>query len=190
MHAATIDDAADKGQRQLRNVATFAVVPDEPRFDALAEAERQWRSHGIDRANDMHAILAIVHARQLVITAIDRALRPLELTFARYEVLMLLQFSANGRLPITKVGERLLVHPTGITRIVDRLEEQGLASRETNPDDRRSTLVCITPKGRKSAARATDTLVTSRFGVTMQAARLEQLIELLDEFRTTFNAPP
>lgn len=164
-------------------------VPEELSFDALAEAERQWRSHGIDRASDMHAILAIVHARQLVITAIDRALRPLELTFARYEVLMLLDFSSSGCLPITKVGERLLVHPTGITRIVDRLEEQQLAARQVNPDDRRSTLVCITPAGRKLAQQATEVLVTSRFGISMGGKDLQQLIELLDEFRATFNAP-
>lgn len=165
-------------------------MPDEPGFDALAEAERQWRSRGINRASDMHAILAIVHARQLVITAIDRALRPLGLTFARYEVLMLLNFSANGCLPITKVGERLLVHPTGITRIVDRLEEQSCAIRQTNPDDRRSTLVCITPDGRQLVDQATDTLVNSRFGLRMKSDSLHQLIELLDEFRANFNSPP
>lgn len=163
-------------------------VSEEPRFDALAEAERQWRSHKLDKAGEMHAVIAIVHARQLVTTAIDRALRPLEITFARYEVLMLLHFSKTGALPITKVGERLLVHPTGITRLVDKLEDQELVSRQVHPEDRRSTLVQIEPAGRQLAQRATDVLVDLNFGVSLAQHQLQTLIDLLGTFRADFNS--
>src|SRR5690606_31439960 len=102
-------------------------------FDPLAEARRQWLAQHLDEPLSMYAAVSIIRAQQIVTTAIDRALKPLGLTFARYEVLMLLSFSRTGALPITKMGERLLVHPTGITKLVDKLEAYGLVRREPNP---------------------------------------------------------
>src|SRR5262245_53466319 len=116
------------GRRSRPRVPSAAVVvPDElPSFDPLAEARRQWLARDLHEPLSMYAAVSIIHAQQVVTTAIDRALKPLGLTFARYEVLMLLSFSRTGALPITKVGERLLVHPTGITKLVDKLEAQQL----------------------------------------------------------------
>lgn len=137
----------------------------------------------------MHAAISVIHAQQLVTTAIDRALKPFELTFARYEVLMLLSFSKTGALPTTKMGERLMVHPTGITRLVDKLEEQGLVEREPHPADRRSTLVRITPAGRRLGTRATDVLADMRFGIGLAGQDLENLISLLGKLRNASTAP-
>ena len=72
----------------------------------------------------MAAITSIVRAQQIFLARIDAVLRPLDLTFARYEVLMLLLFSRNGSLPLNKIGARLQVHPTSVTNAVDRLEAQ------------------------------------------------------------------
>lgn len=135
----------------------------------------------------MHTAISVIHAQQMVTTAIDRALRPFDLTFARYEVLMLLSFSKTGALPTTKMGERLMVHPTGITRLVDKLEEQGLVAREPHPDDRRSTLVRITRSGRRLGTQATDVLADMRFGIGLTGPDLEKLISLLAKLRTTPN---
>ena len=60
---------------------------------------------------------------------IDAVLRPLELTFARYEVLRLLSFSSAGAMPMTRLGSLLQVHPTSVTSAVDRLERQGFVER-------------------------------------------------------------
>ena len=51
---------------------------------------------------------------------LDAAVKPFGITFARYEVLVLLSFSRTGSLPLSKVGERLMVHPTSVTSAVDR----------------------------------------------------------------------
>jgi DNA-binding MarR family transcriptional regulator len=131
----------------------------------------------------MHAAVSVVHAQQIVTTAIDRALKPLGLTFARYEVLMLLSFSRTGSLPITKIGERLLVHPTGITKLVDKLATQDLVTREPNPVDRRGTLVRITGDGRRLGKRASKLLAEVRFGVDLDDDRLHRLIDLLVDVR-------
>ncbi|MDZ7678920.1 MAG: MarR family transcriptional regulator [Acidimicrobiales bacterium] len=153
-------------------------------FDPLAEANRQFLAHDLDRPRSMHAAVSLIHAHQVVSTRIERTLRPLGLTFARYEVLMLLSFSRSGSLPITKVGERLLVHPTGATKLVDKLEAQDLVCRKPNPQDRRGTLAEITPAGRRLGQRASSLLGEIGFGVDLPDPDLETLIELLRTVRS------
>ena len=85
---------------------------------------------------------------------VDEALRPFGLTFARYEALVLLTFTRSGSLPLGKMGERLMIHPTSVTNIVDRLEAQGLVRRVAHPTDRRTTLCEITDEGREVVRRS------------------------------------
>jgi DNA-binding MarR family transcriptional regulator len=157
-------------------------VADAP-FDAIAEARRQWASNDLPEPIAMAAATSVMRAQQIVSTAVDRALRPLGLTFARYEVLMLLRFSRDGALPITRVGERLMVHPTGITKLVDKLEEQGLVAREANPNDRRGTLAGITPEGLALAEEATSAVTAVRFGADLDDDDLEALVRLVRTWR-------
>jgi len=157
-------------------------APDE-RFDAIAEARRQWDQRSLAEPRTMEAATAVVRAQQLVATAVDRALRPLGLTFARYEVLMLLCFSRGGALPITKVGDRLLVHPTGITKLVDKLESQGFVRRQSNPEDRRGVLACITDAGRAVADAGTEAVAAVRFGIDLDDDDLDALAAILQRHR-------
>ena len=92
----------------------------------------------------MSAATAITRANQLVLAGIDRVLRPYGLTFSRYEALVLLTFTRTGSLPLGKMGERLMVHPTSITNTIDRLERQGYVRRVPHPSDRRAVLAEIT----------------------------------------------
>ncbi len=135
------------------------------RQDALAEARRQWLDRGLGEAESMAAATSLVRATQLVVGRIEAALRPLGLTFARYEVLQLLAFTRAGELPMGKIGERLLVHPTSVTNSVNRLEADGLVERERHPVDGRSLLARLTPAGRELAERATKALLAARFGL-------------------------
>jgi DNA-binding MarR family transcriptional regulator len=157
-------------------------VPTGP-FDAIAEAHRQWIAHELDEPLSMAAATSLIRAQQIVTTTVDRALRPLGLTFARYEVLMLLRFSRGGALPITKMGRRLMVHPTGITKLVDKLEDENLVRREANPADGRGTLARITPAGKRLATRATRAVSQVRFGTDLSDPDLERLVGVLTALR-------
>ena len=53
------------------------------------------------------------------------------------------------------MGQRLMIHPTSVTNIIDRLEQQGLVRRLPHPTDGRTTLAEITDEGRSLAKRAT-----------------------------------
>jgi DNA-binding MarR family transcriptional regulator len=117
-------------------------------FDAIAEARRQWEAHRWPVPSAMAAATSIMRAQQIVLARVDSVLRPLDLTFARYEALVLLYFSRQGALPLGKMGDRLMLHPTSVTNIIDRLEDQGLVRRVPHPTDRRTTLAEITDDGR------------------------------------------
>lgn len=154
-------------------------------FDPIAEARRQWDAHGWEDASaGMAMVTSIMRAQQVLIGRVDRALAGLNLTFARYEVLMLLLFSRTGALPLGKVGARLQVHPASVTNAVDRLEADDLVRRRPHPTDGRTTLAEITPAGRDLARKATAELNVSVFGATgLTPRQLDQVVDLLRRLR-------
>ena len=155
------------------------------KLDPIAEAQRQWTEHGwASAAQGMAAVTSVMRAHQLMSARVDAVLRPMALTFARYELLMLLQFSRAGALPITKASARLQVHPTSVTNAVDRLEAAGLVRRRPHATDGRTTLVEITARGRRQAMAATQRLndeVFTRPGLS--PGRAATLVSVLTELR-------
>jgi DNA-binding MarR family transcriptional regulator len=152
-------------------------------FDPIDEAARQWalRWEGVPQ---MHAVTSLMRVQQLVLSRLDGVLKPHGLTFARYEALVLLSFSSRGALPLGKMGQRLQVHPTSVTSIVDRLEAAGLVVRRRHPDDGRGVLAEITPAGRELVEKATRDLVDAQFGLeALDESGLRAMSELLRPVR-------
>ena len=136
------------------------------RIDPIAEARRHWTERwGEEPARPMAAVTSIMRAQQVLMARLNDLIRPLGLTFPRYEALMLLSFTRTGALPLGKIGERLQVHRTSVTNIVDKLEADGLVRRVPHAADRRATLAEITDAGRETAARATAALNAAAFGI-------------------------
>lgn len=133
-------------------------------FDPIEEAGRQWAPRW-GEVDAMRAATSIMRAQQVVLARVDEALKPWDLTFARYEVLVLLHFSREGRLPLGKMGDRLMLHQASITNLVDRLEQQGYLRREAHPHDRRTTLAALTDDGRSIIDAATEAVVSARVGL-------------------------
>ena len=133
-------------------------------FDPSAEAHRNWVTRGWPEPDAMAAVTSITRAHQILLRRVDRVLRPFELTFARYEALVLLHFSRTGALPLGKMGERLQVHAASVTNAIDRLEAAGYARRSAHPTDGRAVLAEITERGREVVEQATVALGEIRFG--------------------------
>jgi DNA-binding MarR family transcriptional regulator len=132
----------------------------------------------------MAAVTSVMRVHQIVLAAVDPALRPLGLTFARYEALVLLSFSRRGSLPMRVMGERLQLHPTSVTNIVDRLEANGLVRRTPHPTDGRTTLVSLTDSGRAKLELATKAVTDVDFGlVGLSTSELGELTALLTKVR-------
>ncbi len=152
-------------------------------LDPIEEARRQWDQRWPGGAT-MAAATSIMRAQQIVQASVDEALKPYGLTFARYEALVLLAFSKRGSLPMGKMGERLMIHPTSVTNIVDRLEGQGFVRRRPHERDRRTTLAEITDAGREVMDEATGAVVACRFGLDfLSEAQLDQLTSLIRAVR-------
>jgi DNA-binding MarR family transcriptional regulator len=160
---------------------TSAPLP----FDPIEEATRLWREHGwSDAADGMAAVTSLMRAQAMLQARVDDVLRPLGLTFARYELLMLLSFTRDGRLPMTKAGARLQVHPASVTNAAARLEAAGLVVRRPDLADGRVVLVEITGEGRVLAEKATVALneqVFSRKDLT--SPKMRELVETLRVLR-------
>lgn len=135
-------------------------------FDPIARAGDIWQAK-FGPSAAMRAATSVMRAQQLLLARYDEILKPHGLTFARYEALVLLHFSQSGELPLSVIGQRLMVHPTSVTNIVGRLVSQGLVERRPNPRDGRGVLARLTAAGRKTVKRATEDLMADGFGLDM-----------------------
>ena len=154
-------------------------------FDPIDRASELWEKH-IGEATSMRLATSIMRVQQLIIAELDAALKPYGITFARYEVLVLLSFSSTGLLPLSKIGERLMVHPTSVTNAMDRLEAQGLVRRVADKDDRRRTFAELTAEGKDVLAAATEKIMAIDFAIVgMSAEEQDTAYELLRNLRAS-----
>jgi DNA-binding MarR family transcriptional regulator len=91
----------------------------------------------------------------------------LELTLTMPQLKLLFALDWLGPVSMSEAASRLQIGVSATTGLVDRLVEQGLAQRETDPRDRRVVRVACTPAGRTLLGR-------------LRSAGSERLDELLD----------
>ncbi|HEX3615155.1 MAG TPA: MarR family transcriptional regulator [Solirubrobacteraceae bacterium] len=154
-------------------------------FDPIAEARRQWDLHWRSEATpQMVAVTSIMRAQQILMQRLNALLEPHDLTFPRYETLMVLYYSRAGELPLGKLSDRLQVHRASVTNVIDKLEASGYVVRVAHERDRRTILARISDRGRDVAASATQTLNRAQFATApLPTAACEQLFELLEPLR-------
>jgi DNA-binding MarR family transcriptional regulator len=152
-------------------------------FDPIERAGEHWEER-FGPASGMRAATSVFRVQQILLARFDEVLKPLRLTFARYEVLVLLTFSRRGELPLKVIGSRLMVHPTSVTNAIDRLVAAGYVERQPNPDDGRGVLAGITDAGRAIVEVATEKLTALDFGLAdLPVAERDELFELLKRVR-------
>lgn len=79
------------------------------------------------------------------------------LPLTQYEVLLHLSESPDGRLRMRDLADSVLLSPSGLTRLVDRMERVGLVARDTCSSDRRGSFAVLTPEGKAALRRAAPT---------------------------------
>ncbi len=104
---------------------------------------------------EFHAWRGLIRVRETVTREIDRRLQQhQDLSLADYGVLITLVTAPRLRLRMSGVGAQRMLTPSGITRVVTRLEERGLLRREPDPADGRATLAALTRPGLEALRRA------------------------------------
>jgi DNA-binding MarR family transcriptional regulator len=107
---------------------------------------------------ELRAWQALLHAHHDVTDRLDAELREQHgITFSEYDVLLRLARAPGRSLRMSDLAERVLLSPSGLTRLVDRLVDDGLVIRDTHPDDARVTLARLTGRGRERLRRAART---------------------------------
>jgi DNA-binding MarR family transcriptional regulator len=109
----------------------------------------------LDQWSEMEA----AHAR--VRSALEQALqREHRLSLTEYEVLRRLADSPEGHRRIQELADEIHLSQSALSRLVQRLEEEGYASRSVCDHDRRGVYACVTDAGRKAQAEAHPTQVS------------------------------
>ena len=152
-------------------------------YDPVEASRERWIEQGwADSASGMAAVVSVMRAEQIFLRRATGILRPLGLTFARYQVLGMLRWA--GPLTLGAVGHRLWITPGTVTSSVDRLEAADLCRRASHPTDARATLLEITAKGRRLFDRAVERLNADLFGtVGLDEQELDLLVGLVGKIR-------
>lgn len=80
-----------------------------------------------------------------------------ELPLTSYDVLIYLQAAPDKRLRMAELADRVLLSRSGLTRLADRLEREGLITRDTCSSDGRGSFAVLTEEGEAVLARARPT---------------------------------
>ncbi|MDX6235150.1 MAG: hypothetical protein QOH68_4317 [Nocardioidaceae bacterium] len=107
-----------------------------------------------------------------------------------FEVLLRLARTPGGQLRMTDLAAQTILTPSGLTRVVDKLEDAGLVRRQSCASDRRGSFATLTPKGRRRIEAAVpihlghiNEVLTS----ALEPGDLEALSGLMRKLRDTFN---
>lgn len=106
----------------------------------------------------MRAWQALLHAHHQVVRTLDSELRhEHDLAFPEYDVLLRLARAPDRVLRMSELAQRVMLSPSGLTRLVDHLVAKGLVWRQTDPDDGRVALASLTEEGLRLVRRAART---------------------------------
>ncbi|HWN17905.1 MAG TPA: MarR family transcriptional regulator [Gemmatimonadales bacterium] len=131
------------------------------------------------------ALLSVLRTAAVLEHQLTEVLKPYGITHTQYNVLRILRGAGADGLCGREVGERMVSRVPDVSRLLDRMEETGLISRERDPLDRRHVTARITRKGLALLDQATPRLEVverARAG-QIPTGQLKQLIEVLNTIR-------
>jgi DNA-binding MarR family transcriptional regulator len=147
-------------------------------------------------AREARAWRAFIHAHQQIELHLSRRLQESGLSGADYEVLALLSSLDGDRMPAHALCTALGWEKSRLSHQVRRMQKDGLVSREPNPDDARSTMVCLLPAGLAAIEKAAPKHVMDvrrNFIDLFTPAELDTLVTLnervLDHLAANYGSP-
>jgi DNA-binding MarR family transcriptional regulator len=119
-----------------------------------------WTAEQMIRLSDdeIRAWQGLLHAHQRVIRVLDAELRAEHsMSLAEYDVLLRLARAPDRALKMSDLAKRVMMSPSGLTRVIDRLCGAGLVTRERIEEDARVMLARLTQSGRQRLRAAAQT---------------------------------
>lgn len=137
------------------------------------------------RSPEEEAYLSIVRTSAVLEHSLAQGLKEHDITPTQYNVLSILRGAGAAGLCRNEIGCRLVTAMPDVTRLLDRMEEQGLILRERGTDDRRMVRTRLTRKGLDLVGKA-DAKVIEMHGRQFRHVdkrSLKLLIQVLGEVR-------
>src|SRR5258705_883310 len=100
-------------------------------------------------------LFSVLHTSSVLESRVEARLSEIGLSVAKLGALHRLS-EAGESLPLGQLAERLSCVKSNVTQLVDRLEADGLVSRASDPNDRRSRLAVLTDSGRSAYEKGTE----------------------------------
>jgi MarR family 2-MHQ and catechol resistance regulon transcriptional repressor len=135
-------------------------------------------------------VVTLARADDALSRRIEEALAPIGVTGPKFNVLMELAASPQGRLSLSDVARRLLKSPPNVTALMDRLESDGWVRRIREGSDRRVVTAEITKEGWKALRQAAPRVFAAekRLLSCLSVTRRRDLARLLDSLAAEANA--
>jgi DNA-binding MarR family transcriptional regulator len=137
------------------------------------------------RLLEEEATLNIVRTADVLMLALGDVLKPHLLSATQYNVLRILRGAGDAGASCKDIGNRLVARDPDITRLMDRLEQRGLVSRDRAKQDRRVVAHRLTVAGLEltnELDRPIEALHRKTLG-HMKAGKLRDLVGLLEQVR-------
>jgi len=135
---------------------------------------------------ETQAWVGLLHAYSSLVKQLDAELTAAHgLTVSGFEVLWRVAAAENGHLRMTDLAELVMLSPSGLSRLVDRLEADGMIERVACPTDGRAINANLTELGRRRLAEAQTTHfegVRRRFLAHFSDAEIGQLAKFWTRF--------
>jgi DNA-binding MarR family transcriptional regulator len=125
------------------------------------------------------AYLSVVRTTSALTDTVEDLLRPYGISGTQYNVLRILRGAGEGGLCRNELRDRMLTRMPDMTRLLDRMEEAGLVTRERQSDDRRLVLTRITSRGKDLLAQL-DRPMNELHRTQLARLNDEQLRSLID----------
>jgi DNA-binding MarR family transcriptional regulator len=137
---------------------------------------------GVLSSDELAAWQGLLRANASLLRELDKDLqRSYQLNLSSHDVLLQLALAPRRRLQMTALADAVLLSPSGLSRLVDQLERDGLVLRERREDDARSYDVVLSLQGRKllkAANRAHLLRVRELFIGHLSETQIMQLIDI------------
>jgi DNA-binding MarR family transcriptional regulator len=137
---------------------------------------------GDDHSRWMPAWLALIRTHARLWDQLEAQVRHDHgLTIARYDVLAQVEH-AGGRLGLSELASSVVLSPSGLSKLLDRMEASGLIRRDPDPTDARSTFAAITPQGRslvKKVRKSHHQLLQETFGNALDDRDVADLCRIM-----------
>jgi len=143
----------------------------------------------VDARQAWHRMLAV---SSRVLQELDRSLENQQrMTVSEFDVLITLDNAPNRRMRMTDLAQATMLSSGGMTRLIGRLEQRGLVSRDPDPDDARAFQASLTDAGQTSLAKARithDRVIADLLGARLTPRDCQTLTALLEKVLSSDSA--